>query len=230
MFRRRTLALSSATIALLIIPAGALAAGTTVTVRVEGAKRTLLAPTVVHTHGGSITRFGAPKGACPATKAVGAVQLATKGHWGGSYSSSFGLELVSLFGVRYPFSHNPKGHYWGFWLNHKFASQGICGQSLKKGDTLLFAPAPNTGDVFPTAIRAPRTASHTRPFKLRIVYYNLAGKATPLANARVSDGKSTALSSAAGYVTVHAANAGRYHFTAAEKGYIRAVPVTVKVS
>jgi hypothetical protein len=213
MFRRRTLALISATVALLIIPTGALAAGTTVTVRVEGAKRTLLAPTVVHTHGGSITRFGAPKGACPATRAVGAVQLATKGHWGGSYSSSFGLELVSLFGERYP-----------------FASQGICGQSLKKGDTLLFAPAPNTGDVFPTAIRAPHTGTTTSPFKLRVVYYTKAGKAKPLANARVSDGKSTAISNATGYVTVHAANAGKYRFTATEKGYVRAVPVTVKVS
>jgi hypothetical protein len=230
MFRRRTLALSGATIALLIIPAGALAAGTTVTVRVEGAKRTLLAPTVVHTHGGSITRFGAPKGACPATKAVGAVQLATKGHWGGSYSGSFGLELVSLFGERYPFSAKPSGHYWGFWVNHKFASQGICGQSLKKGDTLLFAPAPNTGNVFPTAIRAPHTGTTTSPFKLRVIYYTIAGKAKPLAHARVSDGKRTAISNAAGYVTVHAGSAGKYRFTATEKGYIRAIPVTVKVS
>jgi hypothetical protein len=228
MFRRRTLALSSATIALLITPAGALAAGTTVTVRVEGAKRTLLAPTVVHTHGGSITKAGAPKGSCPATNAAGAFDLATHGNFAGTYSSGLGIEVTKIFGERHVYS---KDHsYWGFWINNRFANAGICTQTLKRGDHLLFAPAPNKGNVFPTAIRAPRTASHTRPFKLRIVYYNLAGKATPLANARVSDGKSTALSSAAGYVTVHAANAGKYHFTAAEKGYIRAVPVTVKVS
>jgi hypothetical protein len=227
MLKRRTLALTGAIAALLIVPAGALAAGTTVTVRVEGAKRTLLAPTAVHTHAGSITRFGAPKGSCPATDAVGALQLATHGRWGGKYSSSLGLELISLFGEKYPFTSS---HYWGFWINNKYAGAGICAQTLKKGDRLLFAPAPIKGSVFPTAMQAPRTVTGTRSFKIRVVYYTAAGRAKPLANARVSDGKSTTVTSSTGYVTVRAQGAGTYHFTASEKGYVRPVPVTVKVN
>ncbi|MEA2212010.1 MAG: hypothetical protein QOF83_1958 [Solirubrobacteraceae bacterium] len=228
MLTRRTLALGSATVALLITPAGALAAGTTVTVRVEGAKRTLLATKAVHTHAGSITKDGAPKGSCPATNAVGAFNSATRGNWAGTYSSGLGLEVTKILGERHVYS--PNGFYWGFWINNKFASQGICQQTLKKGDHLLFAPAPAKGMVHPTAIRAPRTASTTSAFKLRVVSYTDAGKAKPLGKARVSDGKSTAISNANGYITVHAQSAGKYHFTASEKGYIRSAAVTVKVS
>ena len=227
MLTRRTLALSGAILVLLSIPAGALAAGTTVSVRVEGAKRTLLATTVVHTHSGSITKDGAPKGSCPATDAVGALQLATHGHWGGTYSSSVGgIELLSIDGERYPFT---SAHFWGFWLNNRFASSGICSQTLRKGDQLLFAPAPDKGNVSPTAIRAPKTtASHT--FKIEVIYYNAAGKPRPLAKALVSDGKHVVTTNTTGYVIVHAASAGKYRFTATEKGYIRSAPVTVKVA
>jgi hypothetical protein len=226
MLTRRTLGLGSAILVLLSIPAGALAAGTTVSVRVEGAKRTLLSTTVVHTHSGSITKDGAPKGSCPATDAIGALQLATHGHWGGKNTSS-GIELLSIFGETYSFT---SPHFWGFWLNNKFANFGICAQTLKKGDHLLFAPAPDKGNVFPTAIRAPKTASSSHPFKIQVVYYNLAGKARPLAKAQVTDGNHTAITTATGTVTVHAANAGTYRFTATEKGYVRSAPVSVKVS
>jgi hypothetical protein len=227
MLTRRTLALGSATIALLIAPAGALAAGTTVTVRVEGAKRTLLAPKTVHTHGGSITKLGAPRGACPATNAIGALDLATKGHWGGNYSAGLGDEVLSIFGERHTFS-SPA--YWNIWINNKPAQFGVCDLKLHRGDRLLFAPAPVKGNVSPTAIQAPRTATTSSPFRVRVVYYTAAGKPRPLARAQVNDGKKTAITTAAGYVTVHAKNAGTYHFTATEKGYIRSVPVTVKVS
>ena len=138
-----------------------------------------------------------------------------------------GLELVSLFGERYPFTST---HYWGFWVNNKYASAGICSQTLRKGDQLLFAPAPDKGNVFPTAIRVPKTARARHAFKLQVVYYNLAGKPRPLAKALVSDGKHTAVATATGIVTVHPANAGTYHFTASERGYIRSAPVSVKVS
>lgn len=226
MLKRRTLAVGSATVALLIAPAAALAAGTTVTVRVEGAKRTLLAQKAVHTHTGSITKGGAPKGSCPATDAVGALQLATTGHWGGTYSSGLGIELTSIFGEHYSFSSS---HFWGVWLNNKFASFGICQLKLKRGDTLLFAPAPDKGNVDPTAIKAPRTDRAGSSFEVRVVYYNAAGKATPLAKAHVQTGKASAITNSAGYVTVHPPGAGKYRFTATEKGYIRPVPVTVRV-
>ena len=63
MWIRRTLALGSALVALSLIFAGAaVAAGTSVSVRVEGLTRTLLPTTVVHTHSGSITKGGTPAG------------------------------------------------------------------------------------------------------------------------------------------------------------------------
>jgi hypothetical protein len=228
MFRRRTLATTSAAVALLVAPAGALAAGTTVTVRVEGAKRTLLAPKTVHTHAGSITKDGARRGSCPATDAVGAFNTATRGNWAGTYTSGLGLEVTKVFGERHVYSKD--GSYWGFWVNHKFASEGICQQKLKKGDQLLFAPAPNRGMVYPTAIRAPRTASSKSPFKLQVVYYAATGKARPLAGARVVTGHQSAVSNGHGYVSVRLLSSGSYRFRASEKGYIRPVPVTVKVS
>ncbi len=227
MLNTRTLAIGSATVALLIAPAAALAAGTTVTVRVEGAKRTLLAQKSVHTHAGSITKDGAPKGSCPAADAVGAFNQATHGNWIGTYSSGLGLEITKIMGERHVFSRD--NSYWGFWINNKFASFGICEQKLKKGDRLLFAPAPDKGSVFPTAIKAPRTSRTGSSFKVRVIYYNAAGKATPLAKAHVQTGKASAITNSAGYVTVQSPSAGRYRFTATEKGYIRPVPVTVRV-
>ena len=53
--------------------------------RVEGAGKTLLGPTVVETHSGWITKDGTPKGtAWPDTSATGALDVATRHDWGGS--------------------------------------------------------------------------------------------------------------------------------------------------
>jgi hypothetical protein len=223
--RKHTLALGSAMVALLAAPAGALGAGTTVTVRVEGAKRTLVTTRTVHTHSGSITRFGAPKRSCPATNAVGALELATKGHWGGKYSAGLGDELFSIYGERHTFS-SPS--YWNIWINDRSAQFGICDLKLHRGDQLLFAPAPQKGNVYPTAIQAPRRAAK-RVFKVRVVYYGANGRSHPLAKATVSDGFGKATSNAAGYVFVHPKNGGTYRFRATEKGYIRSAPASTKV-
>lgn len=225
---RRILALASATLALVLIPSAvALAAGTTVTVRVEGAKRTLLAPTVVHTHAGFITKAGAPAGSCPATGAAGALDLATHHHWGGTYSPGLGIELTSIFGEKHSFS-SPS--YWEIWVNNVPANFGICQQKLVRGDHLLFAPAPDKGTVYPTGLKAPATAATGHAFRLDVLYYNIAGKAKPLAKARVSAGKYSAVTNAHGVATVDVTSAGHFRFTATEKGYIRSVPVTVHVA
>ena len=62
MHKKTILALGGATLALAIASPVALGAGTAVTVRVEGKTRTLLATKSIHTHGGFITRNGAPVG------------------------------------------------------------------------------------------------------------------------------------------------------------------------
>jgi hypothetical protein len=93
-------------------------AGTTVTVRVEGLSKELLPPTSVKVPtSGWITKGGTPTGKCPAASAAGALNVATKGHWGATYSSSLGqAEIVSILGESHPFTSND---YWDFVVNNK---------------------------------------------------------------------------------------------------------------
>ncbi len=81
----RRIALAGVSLALVAgAPAAALAAGTTVSVRVEGLTRTLLATKVVHTHSGSITKGGTPSRRLSATTAAGALDVATRHRWSGT--------------------------------------------------------------------------------------------------------------------------------------------------
>jgi hypothetical protein len=226
---RRILALGSATLALVLIPtAAAMAAGTTVTVRVEGLKHTLLAPKRVHTHSGSITKGGAPKGSCPSTTAAGALDVATHHRWAGSYESGLGINVSSIFGERHVYSTH--GYYWGIWVDNQFAQFGICDLKLHRGEQLLFAPAPGTGNVVPAGLSGPSRVTAGKKFELKAVYYTAKGKARPLAKARVKAGGLSAVSNKRGVVTFKATHSGKLKFTATEKGYIRSAPVTVKVS
>lgn len=226
MSKRRNILLGGAITALLIVPAGALAAGTTVTVRVEGAKRTLLAPKVVHTHAGSITKGGARKGLCSATTAAGALDAATHGHWQGKvYASTVppAIFVTSIFGEK------PTGNYfWTIFTDGRTAQQGICALKLHRGEQLLFAVT--NGNEVPIVLSGPARVSPGRPFLLTAVYYrptarDKMGIRTPLAGVSVGGGRTNRH----GQVTLIAQHAGRSNFTASRKGYIRSAPLTVAV-
>jgi hypothetical protein len=226
---RRTIALASATLALVLsLTAQAVAAGTTVTVRVEGVKRTLLAPQQVHTHAGSITKDGTPKGSCPATTAAGALDVATKHRWVGTYESGLGINITSILGERHVYSAH--GYYWGIWVDNEFAQFGICDLKLHRGEQILFAPAPGTGNVVPAGLTGPTRAMAGKAFTLKAVYYTAKGKPKPLAKARVKAGKLSAVTNKHGVATFKATQSGKLKFVASEKGYIRSAPLTVKVS
>src|SRR4051812_39189617 len=94
------LAAGAALAVLVLLPPSLAVAGTApVTVRVEGLKRELLAPSAVKVHTGSLTRFGAPSGKCPDTSAAGALDAATHHRWKGTWESSFGdYEITSILG------------------------------------------------------------------------------------------------------------------------------------
>ena len=77
-----------------------------------------------------------------------------------------------------------KGYYWGIWVNNQFATAGICDLKLHRGEQLLFAPAPASGTVHPTAIKAPATAKSGSPFTVKVSYYNAKGRSKPLSGAR----------------------------------------------
>lgn len=223
---RRISAVGGAALALVLLTStAALAAGTTVSVRVEGVKRTLLAPTVVHTHSGSITKGGAPAGACPASSAAGALDQATHHNWGGRYSSSVGgIFITRILGEKHVFSS--RGFYWAIWVNNRFATAGVCDLKLHRGDQLLFAPYPGKGTVAPIGLSGPRRAKVGRPFKLKVVSYTPRGVAKPLAGAHVG----RVVSNKRGIATVSAKHAGKLKLTASEAGFVRSAPITVRVS
>ncbi|MFZ0089345.1 MAG: hypothetical protein WAL63_07565 [Solirubrobacteraceae bacterium] len=216
---RRSLVLSGAVAGLGLIGAtSAVASGPPVSVRVEGVKRTLLPATVVRPGtGGSITKGGTPPGACPASSGAGALDLATKHRWGGTYSSGLGVEVTSILGETHKYS--PSGYYWGIWVNNRYASAGVCDLKLHAGEQLLFAPYPGKGTTSAIVVSAPRTAKRGSSFRIDTYSYTAKGAEKPLAGASVTG---RAVTNARGVATVKASKAGKLKLTVTRKGYIRA--------
>ncbi len=224
---RRTLALGGALAALgLVLASAALAAGTTVTVRVEGLKRTLLPATVVHTPGsGSITKGGTPAGACPATSAAGALDVATHHRWNGTYSSGLGVEITQILGETHLFTSKD---YWSLWVNDRYAPTGACGLRLHRSEQLLFAAVPVKGSPYPIVLTAPARATAGKAFTVKVSYYDAKGKSKPLSGARVTG--AAAQTNAAGVVKLTAKRSGRLKLSASDPGYIRPATATVTVN
>lgn len=220
---RSLFALCGASIALCLTLGGnALAAGNQVTVRVEGSSHTLLPTTVVHTHAGSITKGGAPSGACPATTAAGAFDVATHGRWDGKfYASAHGIFITSIFGEK------PTGNdYWTVFVDNRASSLGICGLRLHRGEQLLFAVT--NGKEDPIVLTAPRHARTNHSFNVKAFYYTAKGVAAPLAGVRLKD--AGAVTNRRGIATITDRRPGKLELTASRSGYIRSAPATVSVS
>ncbi len=221
---RSLFALCGASIALsLTLAANAFAAGTQLSVRIEGKSHTLLPNTVVHTHAGSITKGGAAAGHCPATSAAGALDNATHGRWDGKYyptGSAAGIFITSIFGVRPPTVND----YWTVFVDNRTAGSGICALKLHRNEQLLFAVT--NGSQLPIVLTAPQHAKIGRPFKVRASYYTGKGVRKPLAGVRL-DG---AVTNRSGIATITDKRAGKLTLTASRTGYIRSAPTTVRVS
>jgi hypothetical protein len=201
----------------------------TVTVRVEGLKRTLLAPSKVKTHAGSITKSGTPKGACPATSAAGALDGATHHQWSGDYTKSYGLEVISILGESHPFT--PAKDYWEVFVNNVAAQAGVCALSLHPGDQLLFAAVPDTGpSELPIAVKLPGHGVAGQAFTAKVSYYDAKGKAKPLAGATVSGIGKSAKSSGNGTVRLTPSKDGSFVVQASKHGYIRSTPTLLQVT
>jgi hypothetical protein len=209
--------------------AGAASSGSpaTVTVRVEGLTKTLLAPTKVTTHTGSITKGGTPAGVCPATTAAGALDVATHHNWTGSYDSKYeDLELIGILGESHPFTSKD---YWDVFVGNVAAAGGICDLTLHQGEQLLFAAVPDSGTEYPIGVQVAAKAVAGKSLMAKIVYYDAKGKATPLKGATVEAGKHSYHSNTKGEVTLKPSSAGTLVVSATEKGYIRSAPATVHV-
>lgn len=228
MNRRSIQALGAATSVLVLASSAvALGAGTKVTVRIEGRTRALLAPTVVQTHSGSITKGGAPSGVCPASSAAGALDVATHGRWTAKFYTSFGdYFLQSILGD----SEIGKSYYWGIWLDNRYASAGICELKLHAGDRLLFAVDSASHHEHPIAVTGPRSAKTGGSFTVKVVWYSDAGVPKPLAHARVHGSGVSATTNSHGTAMIVAPHGGTLVLQADRSGYIRATPVRVRVT
>lgn len=228
MIRKFSLAFCAAALTLVLAVPGALGAGgTTVQIRVEGKTKTLLAAVKVHTHKGWIRKGGTPKGACPATSAAGALNVATHRHWGAKYESGLGVEITSIFGERHTFS---SPYFWEIFINDRAASKGACLLKLHRGEQLLFAVEPDNGYLYPLALHAPHSATVNHPFKVTVVWFNTGGKAQPLAGATVTGGGAPVTTDAQGNADITATHPGTIVLHATHSGAIRAAAVRVVVS
>lgn len=100
----------------------------------------LLLKRVVKLTSKPVTKDG---GSCTGLSAAGALQLATKGAWGGTWDAEFSdYEVTKIVGIYLPFSSKSSANwYWSFLVNGKEASAGICGTKPKNGERFVFKPA-----------------------------------------------------------------------------------------
>jgi hypothetical protein len=168
--------------AALAAPSALAGSAATVTVRVLGPEpnyETLTPPTPVTTTSTPVEKEGH---SCSGTDAIGALNLATKGNWGGTFNGSEWF-ITAIDGGLYegPF-------YWGYWVNNRYAAKGVCGQELEAGDQLLFLPENLPAGCFKEpkeectppkilSIEAPATAEVGKPITVTVLAYpNAAGE------------------------------------------------------
>jgi Domain of unknown function (DUF4430) len=220
MNRRRIFALGGATLALTLTPAAAFAAKSSgspsVTIRIEGLNKTLLVPTTVKVPSGYITRYGAGAKKCPGHSVQGALQVATRGKWAGTWYSSYNEYLVtSILGEK------PKGsNFWELFVNNKGASLGACDIKARPGQQILFAD--ETGAANPSGLSAPHSAVAGKSFKVKLVGYNTKGSSTPLAGVTVTgNGITPVKTDSHGDATITDAHSGVLVLRANPKKYVR---------
>ncbi|MGH2849870.1 MAG: DUF4430 domain-containing protein [Solirubrobacteraceae bacterium] len=194
-------------------PAAHAAAGATVTVRIEGTSKTLLPPTSVTLGSAAVDKDGVAADACKGSSAAGALQLASRGDWNGSFSKSLGGYLVSsIDGLTFP---STGARYWAFWINDAPASQGVCGITPASGDSILFFPdcygkkcPPNDGVL---GVKAPATARAGHPVTVTVTAYSESkGTPTQKAGATVSGDGVSAKTSAGGTARLTFTKPGRF--------------------
>jgi len=206
---------------LLTLAVPAVAAGTAVTIRIEGRGKTLLLPTTVHTRFGSITKFGAPSGKCPASSGQGALDVGTRGRWVGTWNTQFNEYFItSILGEK------PSGHdFWEIFADNKAAQVGACDLKLHAGEQLLFAN--ESGKVNPASLSAPRRVVVGKRFKVKLVGYDAKGKAKPLSRVLITGDRGIVpvKTDRQGSANVIAPLLGNVVLRAAPKGYLRAEAV-----
>jgi hypothetical protein len=181
-----------------------------VTVHVEGASGTLLAPTTVTTNTTPVEKDGNPAHTCTGTSAAGALEQATSGNWGGTWFTGLGYSAETILGETHSFEPEAAANFfWVFWLNNTPSTLGICEVELTPGESVLLfpdcfsesgacPPPPN-----PLGIAAPSVADAGAPFDVTATSYaNATGAPSPAVGATVSGGGASATTDAQGHATL----------------------------
>lgn len=113
-----------------------------VTVKAVGkppAAKTLLDRTVTLTSA-AVTKEGH---SCSGLSVAGALQLATKGAWGGTWDAQYSdFEVTKIAGLDLPFDAKSSADwYWSILVDGKEASAGVCEVDPKSGQTITFQAA-----------------------------------------------------------------------------------------
>jgi Domain of unknown function (DUF4430) len=218
MKRTRTLALLGVTATTALAGAAPALAGTTVSVRIEGKNKTLLATRRVTTSSGWLTRFGAPKGACSAASAAGALNTATHGRWGGKFEQSYGDYFITR--ILGDFESGSK-YFWDIFVGNVSASSGACGVKLHRGEQLLFAAVPVLGTAYPLGLQGPSRAHVDADVSVKAVWFDARGRAKALSGALVTGSGVFETSNAEGIVHIHISHSGTLSIHASKRGYVR---------
>jgi hypothetical protein len=190
--RRISLLLVGGCLALSVLAESARAEGpATVTVRVEGLSETKLPLTTVTTTTVPVDIDGKAEDTCSGTSALGALQLATKGDWGGPWYTGLGYDIETINGETHGYEEGNLSYYWSFWLNDRESSLGACSAQLEAGDQVLFFPVcdelcPSAPAPTPLGIEAPSTATAGEPVNVIVKQYNAAGEASPVSGAAIT--------------------------------------------
>jgi len=203
-----------------------------VTVRIEGPHSTLLPATTVSLSAGTIAKDGIASDTCSSQSAAGALELATRGDWTGTWSATYSAYFLSAIdGVSFP---GTGSQYWAFWVNGAPASQGICGIDPKPGDSILFFPdcygkgCPKSAGVL--GIKAPAIAVAGRPITVTVTAYSDAsGAPSPARGVTVAGGGVRAKTAADGTAQITFAKPGRFTLHVSAPHAIR-TEATVSVS
>jgi hypothetical protein len=113
-------------------PAPADGTASTVTVRVEGARTTLLPATRVTTSAGTVDKAGTP---CSGTSAGGALEQATRGAWAGPVQPGVGQTVHTILGESHPSDGDPRRFVLS--VNSVPTAAGPCSVELNPGDTVV---------------------------------------------------------------------------------------------
>jgi hypothetical protein len=200
----------SCLLVLALAPIAHAAAPASVTVHVEGASSTLLAPTTVTTNITPVEKDGNSAHTCSGTSAAGALEQATSGSWGGSWFNGLGYSAETILGETHGFDPEAAANFfWSFWLNNAPSTQGICEAELTPGASILFfpdcfsetgacPPPPN-----PLGISAPAVAEAGAPIGVTVTSYaNATGAPSPAVGATLSGGGASASTDSLGHATL----------------------------